>query len=166
MIIKNLTLYEKQFTKNQQNKRMKFLLKKKIILFTLIAIFVVATGCNHNIDRTISEESEWLVENDDEIDRELNKVINQMAIVDDSLWIEKSFVITDNDTTVLGAFAQRIKDINKCFEIKYTHYKNPQIQKKITIIRDLSDECHLASKRSFEFIDSTKHFKISFDTLR
>jgi len=141
----------------------------KIGLLTLFPIFFcfLNINCRNNAVADESADTKWIIQHENEINSELSTIISQkiLASKSDTLWIEKSFVITEYDTTILGALAKRIKQINKCFEVMYTYSRKMEKRKRITIIRDPSGECLDTTANSFSIIDSTRYLKISFDTL-
>ncbi len=133
-------------------------------LFPLILCFL-SLSCRNNTTPFESDDTKWIIQNENEINSELSKMIcEQIANKKDTLWVEKSIVVTEYDTTILGNLAKRIKKINKCFDVMYTFSRNKKKRKIITIIRDSSEPCFDITKSPFSLIDSTLYFEISFDT--
>lgn len=133
----------------------------------LVVLCFLNLNCRNDTVVDESADTKWIIQNEDKINSELSKIISERIIASkkDTLWIEKSFVITEYDTTILGALAKRIKKINNCFDVMYTYTRRMEKRKTITIIRDPSEECPDTTTRPFSLIDSTRYFKISFDTL-
>ena len=143
------------------------LIKSRPLKLFLIVLCFLNLNCGNNNNMDQSAETKWIIQNENKINSELSKVISEriMASKKDTLWIEKSFVITEYDTTILGALAKRIKKINRCFDVMYTYSRKMQQRKIITIIKDTSGQCVYTTSNPFSLIDSTQYLKISFDTL-
>ncbi len=133
----------------------------------LILLCFLNLNCNNNKGMDESADTKWIIQHENEINSELSKIISERIIANknDTLWIEKSFVITEYDTTILGSLAKRIKQINKCFEVMYTYSRKMEKRKRITIINDPSGQCLDTTTNHFFIVDSTRYLKISFDTL-
>ncbi len=124
----------------------------------LILLCFLNISCKNHISMDESADTKWIIQNENEINAELSKIISERIIANKSetLWIEKSFVVTEYDTTILGALAKRIKQINKCFEVMYTYSRKMEKRKRITIITDPSGQCLDTTKSHFSIIDSTQ----------
>ena len=142
-------------------------IKIGLLKFIPVILCYLSLSCRNNVAMNESGDTKWLIQNETKINSELSKIISERRAANkkDTLWIEKSFVITEYDTTILGAFAKRIKEINRCFDVMYTYSRKTQKRKKITIIRDTSGQCVDNATKPFSLIDSTRYLEISFDTL-
>jgi len=137
----------------------------KRLLVLLLCLFNLK--CKNDTSTNKSADSRWLIQNEIKIDSELNKIISEKRKekLKIPFWQSSSFVITEFDTTVLGDFAKRIKEINKCSIVVYTYSREVEKVKRITIKRDSTGQCLDMTTSPFFLIDSTQYFKISFDTL-
>ena len=133
----------------------------KRFIFINLLCFLLAT-CNSNEKIIYDEESNWLLENEDSINNELDRrIVEDLNLNNaDTNWQQKSIVFTQYDTTILGIFAKRINAINECYEIEYTFSKNFTDKKIITILSDTVENCKNLREKKFLMLDSTTKFKI------
>ena len=130
----------------------------KSIIYLLATFLVFNLGCNNH--PIYDGESIWLLKNESKINDELEKRITEDLVENntDTNWIEKSIVVTLNDTTILGAFAKRISKLNECFLIEYTFSKDFNKRKRISVIKNTTDSCPPFNGEAFLIVDSTEHF--------
>lgn len=143
------------------------LIRIEPLKLVLVVLCFLNLKCRNSTVVDESADTKWIIQNENKINSELSKIISERIIAskNDTLWIEKSFVITEYDTTILGALAKRIKKINSCFDVMYSYSPKMEKRKRITIIWDPSEECSDTTTNPFSLIDSTRYLNISFDTL-
>lgn len=165
-MIGNLIRFALQILKNQQINMKIFPRLKQLPYSLLTLILILSAGCKGRMPDSSSDETNWILRNEVKIETELNSRISLRIIENEKYhpnWVEESMIVTEYDSTILGSLAKMIKKLNKCFYVEYTYTPDLNKRKVITITRD--ENCTDTTEGLFSLIDSTRYFKITFDTL-
>lgn len=134
---------------------------------TIIVIFYWGLiSCHGDGKKDQSGETEWLIKNEKKMNSETLHVRDMINEDDKNVRDNTSitFVVTKHDTSILGAFVQKIEALNPCFYVSFTYSENSGKKKVITIKRD--EDCSGSNTIPFSLIDSTRYFRVVFDTLK
>jgi hypothetical protein len=132
--------------------------------FFIVLVFAFFISCHDTSPKhlfSVDYRSSWLLKNEDDLNKELNKriILKINDIPKNAVFNSATIVITKNDSTILGEFAKLFSDYNPCLLISYTFSGDTTKRKVISIVRDPSMNC-IVNTDTILPIDSTKYFII------